>query len=132
MRREPPQELTTAACIVDVHQDVRAIVWLRPIAQHRCLDLVQIKRHGTVAGSRLIAFFQQSHRTLLLRLNKSVTGFQQIGWSVRKTRRCANSGDYGCQLQACCVSLTRSTGSDAITLYFTSMLPLVANEYGHT
>ena len=68
MRREPSQELTAAACIVDVHLDVRAVVRLRSIAQHRCLDLVQIKGHGTVACRLLVVLFQHSHRTLLLGL----------------------------------------------------------------
>jgi hypothetical protein len=67
MRREPPQELTAAACVVDVHQDVRAKVRLRSIAQYRCLDLVQIKRNGTVVLSSLIALFQDSHHILLLK-----------------------------------------------------------------
>ena len=43
------QELTAAARIVNVHQNVRAIVRLRSVAQHRCLDVVEIKQAGTLA-----------------------------------------------------------------------------------
>ncbi len=62
MRGESSQELTAARCIVNVNQDVRAIIWLRPIAQHRGLNFVEIKRASTVAECRLIAFDRASFR----------------------------------------------------------------------
>ena len=65
---ESSQELATAARIVNAQQDVRAIVWLRSVAQYRCLNFVEIQRPGTVAVCPLIVFFQQGHPTLLLRL----------------------------------------------------------------
>src|SRR5689334_2764433 len=83
MRREPPQELTAAACVVDVHQDVRAKVRLRSIAQYRCLDLVQIKRSGTVVLSSSIALFQNSHHILLLKLQIKSDGRDTNARSVR-------------------------------------------------
>ena len=49
MRREPAQELTAARRIVDVQQDVRAVVRLRPIAQHRRLNFVEVNGSGTAA-----------------------------------------------------------------------------------
>jgi hypothetical protein len=59
------------------------------------------------------------------------------GRSSTVTWMCPIRGDTAsaagclCLLQAR-VSLTRFAGSEVITLYFTSMLPVVANEYGHT
>ena len=50
---ESSQELATAARIVNAQQDVRAIVWLRSIAQYRCLNFVEIQRAGTVADLSL-------------------------------------------------------------------------------
>jgi hypothetical protein len=46
MRREPAQNLTTAARIVDVQQDVRAEIGLGPIAQHRRLNVVELNGDG--------------------------------------------------------------------------------------
>ena len=65
MWREPPQKLAAARCIVDVQQDVRAIIRLRTIAQHRRLNLVEINGGGTAAQFRSTAIFQRRHRTLL-------------------------------------------------------------------
>ena len=55
MRREPPQKLAAARRIVDVEQDVRAVVRLRPIAQHRRLNLVEINGGASEAGFPSIA-----------------------------------------------------------------------------
>jgi hypothetical protein len=46
MRCEPAQQLTTAARIVDVQQDVRTIIGLGPIAQHRRLNVVELNTDG--------------------------------------------------------------------------------------
>jgi hypothetical protein len=51
--------------IVDVQQDVRAIIRFRTIAQHRSLNLVEINGGGTAAQFRSTAIFQRRHRTLL-------------------------------------------------------------------
>ena len=58
MRREPPQELAAAARIVDVQQDVRAVVRLRPIAQHRRLNVVEVNGGGIACQIRVDAVFQ--------------------------------------------------------------------------
>ena len=108
-------------CIVDVHQDVRAVVRLRPIAQHRCLDLVEIKRDGTVALICLIRSSKKATVSSLLMLQTKSDGRDKHDncglWMPASGMLCFPVAihRFGC-----------------ITLYFTSMLPLVANEYGHT
>ncbi len=42
MRRESPQELTTAVRMVDVQEKVRAKVWLRTIPQNSSLNVVEV------------------------------------------------------------------------------------------
>ena len=47
MWREPAQQFTTAARIVDVQQDVRAEIRLGSIAQHRSLNVVKLNSYLT-------------------------------------------------------------------------------------
>ena len=51
VRRQPPQELATGPRIVHVEHDVRAVVRLGPIAQHRRLDVVELHGDGPRGSS---------------------------------------------------------------------------------
>ena len=53
MRRQPAHEFAAGLRIVDVQHDVRAVVRLGPVAQHRRLDVVEL--HGDGAARELAA-----------------------------------------------------------------------------
>ena len=46
MRCQPPQELAAGLRVLDVEHDVRAVVRLGPVAQHRRLDVVELDGDG--------------------------------------------------------------------------------------
>src|SRR5271166_7180946 len=65
MRRKPLHELAAASRILDVQQNVSAVILLRSITQHRRLNLGEINGGRIAAQVRSTAVFHRRHRTLL-------------------------------------------------------------------
>jgi len=64
VRREPAQKSPARAHIVDAEHDVRAEIRLRPVAQHRRLDLVEIERgHRSLLADPLEEFVDRLARS---------------------------------------------------------------------
>jgi hypothetical protein len=69
---QPPQELATGLRILHLEHDVRAVVRLRPVAQHRRLNVVELKRDMSARNVATQAI-DECHCALLTRIENEPT-----------------------------------------------------------